>query len=72
MMSDVLLSEEGTSHRDPLTMPFYALATILHYGVEQAWYADDACACEKSSIVRRKLFQVSVKITCEGCWCYWW
>ena len=54
---DVLLSEEGTTQGDPLAMPFYALATIpllqhLPLGVKQNWYADDACACGKLSVLR--------------------
>ena len=47
---DTLLSEEGTTQRDPLAMPMYALATLplserLPSAVTQVWYADDACAC---------------------------
>ena len=39
-------------------MPFYALATIpllgcLPSGVEQVWYADDACACGKLTVLRK-------------------
>ena len=55
---DVILSEEGTTQGDPLAMPFYALATIpllrcLPSGVEQVWYADDACACGKLTVLRK-------------------
>ena len=54
---EVLMSEEGTTQGDPLAMPLYALATIpliqqLPSGVEQIWYADDACACGKLVALR--------------------
>ena len=54
---EVLMSEEGTTQGDPLAMPLYALATIpliqqLPSGVEQIWYADDACACGKLGALR--------------------
>ena len=47
---DVLLSQEGTTQGNPLTMPMYALATIplirklksMIDDVNQVWYADDA------------------------------
>ena len=47
---DILYSNEGTTQRDPLAMPFYALAIIpliqrLPDMVKQAWYVDDASAC---------------------------
>ena len=56
------MSEEGTTQGDPLDMSLYALATIplmqqLPSGVEQIWYADDACACGKLGAL------------CEWCLC---
>ena len=50
----VLYSNEGTTQRDPLAMPFYALATLpligkLSKSVTQVWYADDASACGRLS-----------------------
>ena len=44
-----LLSQEGTTQGDPLSMPFYALSTLpsidkLPDSVKQLWYADDAAA----------------------------
>ena len=53
-------SEEGTTLGDPLAMPFYALATIpllqcLPLGVKQIWYAGDACACGKLSVLCERL-----------------
>ena len=61
---DVLLSEEGTTHGDPLAMPFYAFATVpliqkLSASVTQVWYADDAAACGKISALRTWWDQVS-------------
>ena len=61
---DVLYSEEGTTQGDPLTMPFYALATVpliqkLTAPVTQVWYADDAAACGKISALRMRWDQVS-------------
>lgn len=46
---DALLSQEGTTQGDPLSMPMYALATLplirnLDSSVDQTWYADDATA----------------------------
>ena len=47
MDGSVLLSREGTTQGDPLSMPFYAIATAplikrLNHIVPQLWYADDA------------------------------
>ena len=44
-----LLSQEGTTHGDPLAMPMYTLATVplirsLPDSVTQVWYDDDATA----------------------------
>ena len=52
---DTLFSEEGTTQRDPLAMPMYALATLhlsdrLPNIVTQVWYVDDVCSC--GSIVK--------------------
>ena len=45
----VILSQEGTTQGDPLSMPLYALSTVplikkLPSSVLQSWYADDASA----------------------------
>ena len=55
---DTILSEEGTTHGDPLAMPMYAIAMIplicrLTDNVTQIWYADDACACGQLSNLHR-------------------
>ena len=47
--NSVLLSQEGTTQGDPLSMPLYALSTVplikrLPGSVLQSWYADDASA----------------------------
>ncbi len=51
-----LLSQEGTTQGDPLTMPMYALATIPLIrklpGTQQVWYADDASATGGSGDLR--------------------
>ena len=52
---DFLYSDEGTTQGDPLSLPFYALATLplirkLSQSVVQAWYADDACVCGKLNV----------------------
>ena len=45
-----VLSAEGTTKGDPLTMPIYVLGSILllreasRAGATQSWYADDAIA----------------------------
>lgn len=49
---DVIYTNEGTTHGDPLAIPFYALATLplvnkLSKKVTQAWYANDTNACGK-------------------------
>ena len=46
---DVILSQEGTTQGDPLSMAFYALATLpliksLPNSVHHIWYADDVSA----------------------------
>ena len=46
---EVILSQEGTTHGDPLAMPMYGLATIpiirkLDGLCKQVWYADDSSA----------------------------
>ena len=46
---EVIQSQEGTTQGDPLSMPFYALATIpliksLPNHIKQVWYADDGTA----------------------------
>ena len=46
---ETLLLQEGTTQGDPLSMPFYALATLplirqLPDTVKQVWFADDATA----------------------------
>ena len=55
----VLWSEEGTTQGDPLTMPMYALATILLIDqlggikdVTQVWYVDDASAASSVPSIR--------------------
>ena len=47
--NSVLLSQEGTTQGDPLSMPLYALSTVplikrLPGSVLQSWYADDVSA----------------------------
>ena len=54
---DTLLSQEGTTQRDPLAMPMYALATIslikkLKGNSKQIWYADDAAAIGRITDLR--------------------
>ena len=44
-----ILSQEGTTQGDPLTMAMYAICTLpliqrLNQSVQQVWYADDATA----------------------------
>jgi len=55
-MSDerVMLSRKGTTQRDPLAMPMYAIATMplirqldSASDVLQVWYADDTSAAGK-------------------------
>jgi len=46
---NIFYSHEGTTQGDPLTMPFYAFATLLlvhklNNSINQIWYADDAAA----------------------------
>ncbi len=46
---ETILSQEGTTQGDPLSMPFYAVSTLplinqLPCSVRQVWYADDAAA----------------------------
>ena len=55
----VLWSEEGTTHGDPLAMPMYALATIPlidqlagMQDIIQVWYADDASAAGSLPSIR--------------------
>ena len=58
---NTLLSQEGTTQGDPLAMPFYALATRPLIDsltqdfpdVKQIWYADDATAASKLSVLRK-------------------
>ena len=58
---NTLLSQEGTTQGDPLAMPFYALATTPLIDsltqdfpdVKQIWYADDATAAGKLSVLRK-------------------
>ena len=57
--SQTILSKEGTTQGDPLSMPFYALATVplidmlkqLNDAL-QVWYADDAAAAGKLSVLK--------------------
>ena len=54
---DTLLSQEGTTQRDPLGMPMYALATVslikkLPTTVKQTWYADDTAGTGKIANLR--------------------
>ena len=54
---DTILSQEGTTQRDPLAMPMYALATIplikkLKSYSKQIWYADDVAAMGKLADLR--------------------
>ena len=58
MDSSVLLSREGTTQGDPLSMPFYAIATAplikrLDHIVPQVWYADDAAGVGKLADLRK-------------------
>ena len=56
-----LASEEGTTQGDPLSMPFYALATIplikhlqLHHpAVRQVWLADDSAGAGRLRALRQ-------------------
>ena len=46
---ETILSQEGTTQGDPLTMAMYAISTLpfiqhLTHSVQQVWYADDATA----------------------------
>ena len=53
-----LLSQEGTTQGDPLSMPFYAVSThilimflrIAFEDVEQVWLADDASATRQTGL----------------------
>ena len=52
-----LLSEEGTTQGDPLTMPMYALGILplidrVSGDLMQVWYADGATACGGLSEIR--------------------
>ncbi len=54
---DAILSQEGTTQGDPLTMPMYTLATIplikkLDGNYKQVWFADDAAAVGKIADLR--------------------
>ena len=58
MDGSILLSREGPKQGDPLSMPFYAIATAplikrLNYIVPQLWYADDAAGIRKLVTLRR-------------------
>ena len=56
-----ILSCEGTTQGDPLSMPFYALATLplvkhlqeLHPSVRQAWLADDSAGAGRLRALRQ-------------------
>ena len=53
-----LLSEEGTTQGDPLSMPVYAISTLplirclASDDVQQVWYADDATTIGKLDVLR--------------------
>ena len=63
-----LLSQEGTTQGDPLSMPFYAVSTyilimflrIAFEDVKQVWLADDASAVGKL-ILLDKVFTTLIK-----------
>ena len=52
-----LLSEEGTTQGDPLSIPMYAISTsslirqLASDDVQQVWYADDATAIGKLDVL---------------------
>ena len=52
-----LLSEDGTTQGDPLSMPMYAISVLplirrlTSDDVQQVWYADDATATGKLDIL---------------------
>ena len=56
-----LMSEEGTTQGDPLSMPFYALATLplvrrlqnMHESVRQVWMADDSAGAGRLRALRQ-------------------
>ena len=66
--SGELLSREGTTQGDPLSMPFYALATLPlvqhlqkeHPSVRQAWLADDSAGAGRLRDLRKWWDTVSV------------
>ena len=53
-----LLSEEGTTQGDPLSMPMYAISILPFIrwlasdDVQQVWYADDTTATGKLDVLR--------------------
>ena len=54
---DILLSQEGTTQKVPLTMPMYSIATIplikkVKGHSKQIWYADGAAAIGKIADLR--------------------
>ena len=57
MGGEILLSQEGTTHGDPLAMAMYALATVplidKTNGLLQVWYADDAAGAGKLASLRQ-------------------
>ena len=60
---DVIKSSEGTTQRDPLAMPMYAIATLpliqrLNKDGKQVWCADDAASMGKVDQVRGWLDQL--------------
>ena len=58
MDGSTLLSQEGTTQRDPLAMSMYAIGIIpliqkVSCGVKQVWYADDATAAGQLKPIRQ-------------------